>query len=96
MKNWLRNKMHNFIFPQDEAPQTNKVSRKGIGISVDESIDNERALRFNVYNASGGRVVETNRYDRVKDRHIRGLYVITSDMDFGHEIDKIMTMEALK
>jgi hypothetical protein len=53
-------------------------------------------MRFNIYHASGGRVVETNSYDRHKDRHKRSLYVITSDQDFGREIDKIITMEALK
>lgn len=56
----------------------------------------ERAIQFTVYNANGGRVVETRRYDRQKDRSQTGLYVITSDQDFGHEIDKIITMEALK
>jgi hypothetical protein len=56
----------------------------------------ERAIQFTVYNASGGRVVETRRYDRQKDRSQTGLYIITSDQDFGHEIDKIITMESLR
>ena len=56
----------------------------------------ERAIQFTVYNASGGRVIETRRYDRHKDRSINGLYIITSEQDFGREIDKIITMEALK
>jgi hypothetical protein len=56
----------------------------------------ERAIQFTVYNANGGRVVETRRYDRQKDRSQTGLYVITSDQEFGHEIDKIITMEALR
>jgi len=64
--------------------------------SPGDLLDSERAMRFNVYHANGGRVVETNSYDRHKDRHKRSLYVITSDQDFGREIDKIITMEALK
>lgn len=56
----------------------------------------ERSIQFTIYNASGGRVVETRRYDRQKDRSINGLYVVTNDQDFGKEIDKIITMEALK
>lgn len=61
------------------------------------SIDQpDRAVQFTVYTANGGRVVETRRYDRHKDRSQTGLYIITSDQDFGHEIDKIITMEALK
>ena len=61
------------------------------------SIDQpERAIQFTVYNANGGRVVETRRYDRQKDRNHNGLYVITNDQDFGKEIDKIITMESLR
>lgn len=61
------------------------------------SIDQpERAIQFTVYTASGGRVIETRRYDRKTDRNTNGLYVITGDQDFGREIDKIITMESLK
>jgi hypothetical protein len=61
------------------------------------SIDQpERALQFTVYVANGGRVVETRRYDKKTDRHTSGLYVINNDADFGKEIDKIITMEALR
>jgi len=56
----------------------------------------DRAIQFTVYNANGGRVIETRRYDRHKDRHTNGLYVVTNDQDFGHEIDKIITMESLR
>jgi len=70
---------------------SNSISRS------EPSIDQpERAVQFTVYNANGGRVVETRRYDRQKDRSQTGLYIITSDQDFGHEIDKIITMEALR
>lgn len=61
-----------------------------------DEFESDNAIRFNIYNASGGRVIQTNRYDRQRDRAITGLYVITSDQDFGKEIDKIITMEALK
>lgn len=61
------------------------------------SIDQpERAIQFTVYTANGGRIVETRRYDRKTDRSSNGLYIITGDQDFGREIDKIITMEALK
>jgi hypothetical protein len=56
----------------------------------------DRAIQFTIYTANGGRVIETRRYDRQRDRSQTGLYVITNDKDFGHEIDKIITMESLK
>ena len=68
-------------------------------ISIDEDrldIRQETSIRFEVHNASGGRIVQTRRYDERKDRHFESLYIITSDKNFGEEIDKILTMEALR
>ena len=70
----------------------NSVMSSG-GPSIDQP---DRAIQFTVYNANGGRVIETRRYDRKTDRNTNGLYIITSEQDFGKEIDKIITMEALK
>jgi hypothetical protein len=82
----------------DEGTDMSNLIMSSTAISRSEpSIDQpERAVQFTVYNANGGRVVETRRYDRQKDRNQNGLYVITADQDFGHEIDKIITMEALR
>lgn len=68
-----------------------------IVVSNEHSIDQpDRAIRFTVYIANGGRVVETHRYDRKNDRSHQNLYVITDDKEFGKEIDKIITMESLR
>jgi hypothetical protein len=68
-------------------------------ISIDDhslDIRQHTSIRFEVHNASGGRIVQTRRYDESKDRHFENLYIITSDKNFGEEIDKILTMEALR
>jgi hypothetical protein len=82
---------------RESAISVNRLS-KSLAISPGPaSIDQpERALHFTVYVANGGRVVETRRYDKKTDRSSNGLYVITNDVDFGKEIDKIITMEALR
>jgi hypothetical protein len=92
--NWVREDWETARQDHGLVPMTKL--RNTISGRDDEMIDHEKALRFNVYHANGGRVVEINNYDRQKDRHKRSLYVITSDQDFGREIDKIITMEALK
>jgi len=71
---------------------SNSLISKG-SPSIDQP---ERAIQFTVYNANGGRVVETRRYDKKTDRNTNGLYVINNDADFGKEIDKIITMESLR
>lgn len=59
-------------------------------------LDRSTSIRFTVHHANGGRVVQTRRYDDIKDRNIEGLYIITGDQDFGRELDKIITMESMK
>lgn len=80
---------------RDQLSVKMAVSRLGIA-DGEPSLNRDRAIRFNVYMANGGRVVEVSRYDRKSDRNIDGLYVIGNDQDFGREIDKILTMEHLK
>lgn len=78
------------------APDVISARQMKIG-RHETSIDQpDRAIQFTVYSANGGRVIETRRYDRKTDRHANNLYVITSDQDFGREIDKIITLEALR
>lgn len=83
---------------RESARAVNRLSGSISTLSIGApSIDQpERAIQFTVYTANGGRVVETRRYDRKTDRSTNGLYVINNDADFGKEIDKIITMEALR
>ena len=81
------------------VPRDDIISAKqsrGLQLGAPSIDQPERAIQFTVYTANGGRVIETRRYDRQKDRHTNGLYVITGDQDFGKEVDKIITMEFLK
>lgn len=92
IKRWLLKSVKEAVQHEREVDTGMQLISKGPP-SIDQP---ERSIRFTVYNANGGRVVETQRYDRQKDRHQNGLYVITNDQDFGKEIDKIITMEALR
>lgn len=102
MKNWLRRKLHNFIFSSDElaVPYDNRkmaTSSLGRGNNHIHTLSNEtEPLRFTVYNASGGKIVEINHYDSRTDRHHTSLHIIGSDEDFGAELGKIAFVEALK
>jgi hypothetical protein len=63
-------------------------------IEVDSISSN--GMRFNLYKASGGFVIETKLYDERSDRNINKLHVITEDKDLGAELGKIITMESLR
>ena len=101
-KRWLFNSLKEAAKAEQQTNQLNESIkvRRGPQATLnggsDIDLNKERAIRFNVYIANGGRVVETSRYDRIKDRHTNGLYIISDQQDFGREIDKIIVMEGLK
>jgi len=53
-------------------------------------------IRFEVYRANGGTVIETRRNDRRSGDSIYELHVVAGDQDIGEELGKIITMESLK
>lgn len=55
-----------------------------------------QGFRLHVYNASGGTIVETTKYDHKNDENRHSLYVVTDDKDLGEELAKIITMESLR
>jgi hypothetical protein len=92
MKKSLRQRFRDWLF--EERNNANDYA-----ISIDEEsvqLDRSSSIKFTVHHANGGRVVQTRRYDEVKDRHIENLYVITNDKEFGQEVDKIIVMEGLR
>ena len=102
MKEWLRRKLHSFLWPEDQ-PVAYDDDRKMATLSSartgrhHNSLGSENEpLRFIVYNASGGKIVEINHYDSRTDRHHTSLHIITSDEDFGESLGKIAFLEVLK
>lgn len=101
---WLFKKLQNgAAYEQKQKQEQEAINMKSASISRGglqtgpSVIDNQdKSIRFTVHVANGGRVIETQRYDRKSDRHASSLYVVTSEQDFGKEIDKIITMEALR
>jgi len=96
MINWFKHKLRNWVLNDETEVVHSKLSRRN-ALSVDDhSLDSDKGIRITAYKAQGGMVVETNFYDRIKDRNYRTLHIITDDRDLGKEIGKIITMETLK
>lgn len=53
-------------------------------------------MTFTVHRANGGHIIETRRYDPMRDIADSSLHVITDDKDLGEEIGKIITYEGLR
>lgn len=97
MINWLRLKLHNFIFPQDTNELVeSKPHRRGTAlISRGSQLDN-RGMNFTIHMANGGYVLEYSTYNDKTDRHDNALHIITSDTDLGQGIAHIITLEMLR
>jgi len=93
MINWIRQKLHNFLFP----PDTNEArpSGKNTTISRGRTLDS-RGMSFTIHQANGGYVMEYSAYDEKSDRHNNALHIITSDQDLGQGIAHIITLELLR
>ena len=62
----------------------------------DEPRISTTGIKFEVYRANGGTIVETRRYNRKTDDNIYELHVITDTQDVGQAIGQIITLESLK
>ena len=89
-RRWLRNWIYNF---DSDTPKQSLGSRVD---AVDNGPDHDKCLNFRVWFANGGKVIQTNKYDRLKDRSTTSMYVITEEQELGRELDKIITMESLR
>ena len=108
MINWFRLKIRAFIFPDTEADTPRALGGVNISrnaarkntLSIRDNIgldDNQHnPIRFNVYNASGGKIVETKVYNEKSDSWDSSLHVIDSSENFGEAVGKIVFMEMLK
>jgi len=93
MINWIRQKLHNFIFPQDIAET--RPSAKNSLVSRGRTLDS-RGMSFTIHQANGGYVLEYTMYDEKSDRHNTALHIISSDQDLGQGIAYVITLEMLR
>ncbi len=96
MKNWLRQKLQNFLYPQDnECVVETKPHRRGQLVTRGSHLDS-RGMSFTIHMANGGYILEYSSYDEKTDRHNHNLHIITSDQDMGQGIAHIITLEMLR
>ena len=91
MKLTLKQRIRNWLMNADVDQMDEAISIDSEGPDIQS-----QGFRLNVYNASGGTIIETTKYDRQKDEHRHSLHVVTDDKDLGEELAKIITMESLR
>jgi hypothetical protein len=90
----LRHTLANWLDPY----RNQKIAKDHtVGIAIGgswPSVSNS-SMNFKVTKASGGYVIESNKYDHVTDQHRMCTYVLMDNCDLGQELAKILTMESM-
>jgi hypothetical protein len=90
MKLTIKQRIRNWLNSDSDMPEdVPQLAVEGNRLDSD-------GMRLQIYKASGGYVVETRSYDRVKDRSHNSMFVITEDQDLGEQLGKIVMLEALR
>ena len=94
---WLKQRLRNWLNRDDgDECVSSKLSRNTIVRARDSHELEGEPLRFNIFRANGGTVVQTHVYDRQKDRNFQQLHIVGHDQDLGESLSKIVTMESLR
>lgn len=93
MKNWLRNKLHNFLYPRED--EYNKIE-VACADESDNEVDLDHGFKFTVMPAQGGIIVQLRSYDYKKDRRSYSTHVIPDEAEVAGAIGHIVSMELLR
>jgi len=86
----FKQRFRNWLFEENDSPD--------IVVGIDDApnfVQDENAIRFEVVNAAGGRIVQVRHYDRVKDRNFTSLHIITPDEDLPTALAHILALTTL-
>ena len=92
----LRQRIRNWLNSDDENDIVSSKQRRNTLVARDSHELDGEPLRFNIFRANGGTVVQTHIYDRQKDRSFQQLHIVGHDQDLGESLSKIITMESLR
>ena len=92
---WLKQRLRNWINTDDEVEYVTSKRRNTLVAGDRHELDGE-PIRFNIFRANGGTVVQTHVYDRQKDRSFQQLHIVGHDQDLGECLSKILTLESLR
>jgi hypothetical protein len=88
---------------EDDFPRAPR-KRGGLSTRIRNRIDDiseepfplEHGMRFTIYQASGGLIIQYSQYDEKINETNHALHIITNDMDIGDSLSKIITIQQLR
>ena len=87
---WLDRNIRNSRYDEDTIYVTAKDN------TIEPRIPDAPSIRFQLYHAHGGQIVEVKSYDEKTDTNNVSLHIITPDENLGEALGKIITYESLQ
>ena len=91
---WFRKKFNSWVRQAWEDARSESVDTDVN--RAHDSISGKSSVRFTVYPASGGFVIESYKQDRYKDSDGPTLTIVNHGDELGKTVEHILTMEALR
>ena len=91
---WFRKKFNNWVRQAWEDARSEPVDRDVI--RAHDGINGKSSVRFTVYPASGGFVIESYKQDRYKENDGPTLTIVNHGEDLGKAVEHIIALEALR
>lgn len=89
---WLKRKLINWM----NEPDYERGSERAISVKETDYVEADPIINFRIYSAQNGKILEFSKYDRVKDRSDRSVYIISKDEDVAEKVSKCLNLEMLR
>lgn len=91
----LRQRLRNWLMAEPEEEVELDYAKSPSDDDDDLRIDHDSAIHFSVIPAAGGKIVQIRYYDKVKDRNLTKLHIITPDERLEEALAHIFQIEVL-
>jgi hypothetical protein len=88
---WIKRKVRNWLNEPDYEGGGKVVSAR-----ESDHVEADPIINFRIYSAQNGKILEFSKYDRVKDRSDRSVYIIGKDEDIAEKVGKCLSLELLR
>jgi hypothetical protein len=94
--NWLKKKVIQWVREDWEEERKKNGAERAISVRDTDHVEADPIISFRIYSAQNGKILEFSKYDRVKDRSDRSVYIIGKDEDIAEKVGKCLSLELLR
>ena len=93
---WFKKKFAKWVREAWENARDEDRTYTADSLRPHEGVNGKSSVRFTIYAAQGGHIIEYYKNDRYKEHDGPELVIVNSDQTIGQAVEHILNMEALK